>query len=355
MIIKKIIKRAGQTLLLICTLISMFVYAIFLAFELLGNNGRLETSPNTFFMSIDDVDSFWSEKLIVYFLISIIIILQGFLIKKHVYNINKIISYLIIGVMLFLNIYASLPNIHLKGINYDSKKLIDLADNKFPDYLDNWNFTKAAAVYFVHKDELENPHHNTRLMQMLLNEVGYWDQEIDGDPKKDITTQFLRFQKENNLIVDGVIGNETMKVLFRKVYVSELKKLKNSENLRSDIFKLNMSDSAWGLGIISNPLITNMPIYAYGLYFSKDPYNTPWIEIDSMFYELVLKNHNIDIPKREWISLWRGCKVKDLPYWQGLHNELIHSNSSLRRLCDEFLDTLTVLSIRNDGVELKKE
>ena len=353
MIIKKIIKRIGQTLLLICTLISLSLYAIILAFTALGNQGRLETSPNTFFMSIDNVNSFWDSFSILLFFY-IIIILQGFIIKKYVFNINKTISYLIIGIMLILNIYASLPNIHLKGMNYDSKKLIDLADNKFPDHLDNWNFTKSAAIYLMHKDELETPHQNTLLMQMLLNKVGYWDQAIDGVPKKDITTQFLRFQKENNLDVDGVIGNETMKVLFRKVYVSELKKIKNSDNLRSDIFKLRMSDSTWGLGIISNPLITNMPIYAYGLYFSKDPYNTPWIEIDSMFYELVLKNHNLDIPKRKWLSL-TGNKVKDLPYWQGLHNKLIHSNVRLSELCDEFLDTLTILSIREDSIELEEK
>ena len=99
MIIKKIIKTIGQTLLLICSLISLFLYAIFLATMGLGNQGRLETSPNTFFMSIDNVNSFWDNFSILLFFY-IIIILQGFIIKKYVFNtkpkIKKVIPKVII-------------------------------------------------------------------------------------------------------------------------------------------------------------------------------------------------------------------------------------------------------------------
>tara|TARA_B100001250_G_C19710016_1_gene748746 strand:+ start:211 stop:1224 length:1014 start_codon:yes stop_codon:yes gene_type:complete len=330
--IYKLFTIAGKTLLLTSFLPTLIFYFGCLIFQFFGLPYHIETSPNSFFLGIDQAGSFW-RVLFLFSLLQLLIILHGFLIKKYIYNINKKGSYLIIASMLFLNIVASIPNIHFnKSIN--EKPLINLADDRFPYY-----FAKSANVYYITKDKLENPHNNTYLMQLLLNKVNYYDYSVDGKPSKKINTQFLKFQREHGLSADGILGNETMKVFFKKLYISELKKINKNEELKKSVLQLHKNDSIWGLGIIYNSIRTQIPIYAYGLIFNEDPDNTSWIEIDSLFYKLVLKNHNIDIPRRDWLHS-DGFRVTNLPNW----NESKFWSENLDNLCDEFLDTLLVLS-----------
>jgi hypothetical protein len=355
-IIYKLFKVSARALLLISSIFSLILYLGFLLFQF-STHYTIENSPNGYFRAIDQAGSFWLVMSVSTTLCLSLFILQGFLLNKYVFNIRKTHAYLMIGSILLLNIYASIPNIHISSL-VDKKSLINLADERFPYYFNNnYYFTKSANVYYITRSELKVPHNNTRLMQLLLNKVNYYNYKIDGKPNKNISEKFLNFQAENGLVADGVLGPKTKNRFFKKLYISELNKIKKDEDLKKSVLQLNSNDSIWGLGIITIPYYIT-PIYSYGLMFKEevgllledDDLLDNLSIIDSIFYKLVLKNHNIDIVSEgNWSE--NGQIVSSGYNKHGKHFTTRIKNLDV--LSDEFLDTLLKLSTRTDSIRIR--
>ncbi|MFK7779588.1 MAG: peptidoglycan-binding domain-containing protein [Candidatus Gracilibacteria bacterium] len=96
-----------------------------------------------------------------------------------------------------------------KMVNYTKEKtdiLLHLQD-KFMDFIDS-EYRHANETFLLGKNK------NIKDLQVALNlKLGIEIQE-DGIFSKETFLTIIRFQKENNLVVDGLVGNNTYKVLF---------------------------------------------------------------------------------------------------------------------------------------------
>ena len=288
------LKRLIKLSAFLCFLVVTFIWLLWSLFYFSKDSELLSREYGNHF----DEHSFQ-----YYIGITLLVFLIGYLHHKFVFKFGKALI-IIYGLTFLLTIIGS--NLYLK-INYKIDGIIERADYRFS----TGYFTKSAQLYYKKRHEIVLPHKNTYKMQVLLNKAGYYNFKLDGKPSKKIAKQFFKFQDDHNLVVDGILGKKTLEKLCIYAYRSELNEIKKNNDINK--IKNSLKDLKKNDTIISgyfNELyelqIELLPSYipkhdylTYGIMFLDElkiqPENFTFQKIDSAFYSIILKNHNLKL------------------------------------------------------------
>ncbi len=103
---------------------------------------------------------------------------------------------------------------------------------KFKQYVFNFSFANRKPKQLENKEIImslpfqvlkqgSNFKEEVKFLQKRLNSLGYYKAGIDGDFGSLTKAAVIDFQKNNALIVDGVVGLNTELALMRNIWVSE--------------------------------------------------------------------------------------------------------------------------------------
>ena len=263
---------------------------------------------------------------IFYISITLLIWLTGWRYYESSFTFSK--AGIMIYILFFLTCLVG-SNQYLK-ITYTTDGIIERADYRY----DSGYFVTPSLLYYKMRHNISSPHKHTYEMQVLLNKAGYYNFKLDGVPSKKIAKQFLKFQHNHNLHIDGILGVKTLEKLAICIYELELKDLKKYNDIEK--IKTNVKDFKNNDTILNEFLIPKYDYFIYGAIFldelNIEPKNFSWQKIDSIFYKMILKERNLDLHDQIYTSL----------KWADRADSIF-----IETLSSEFLDTLLKMKNKN--------
>ena len=95
------------------------------------------------------------------------------------------------------------------------------------------NWEQAIDIYCYIKPRINEQNPNISRIQSWLKKAGYYEYKINGIADYKILEQLKLFQQENNLLSDGIIGDNTQFILFNIIFKEQLDNIKSTNNIQT--------------------------------------------------------------------------------------------------------------------------
>lgn len=161
----------------------------------------------------------------------LLIVLSYLLIKKRII-LTKISLLKVIIVYSFLWLITLCSPLYF-GYLINVDKIVERADYRVSQ--DKWG--QAMNIYMSIESYMSYPNSSIKYMQSILNEMGYYNFEIDGKPSANIIEQLYKLQKDYGLEPVSNFGPSTKTIVFGYRY----KKILNINVNRPSLYEIKES------------------------------------------------------------------------------------------------------------------